>query len=98
MTPTDGPPRPREIGPEENDPSTRPTGADCGTDDVVLGGRVDLNPAGRALLLQALPPGGGQPPSQAPGGSSRIFTPYSARSSAMSSAVRDVPVCPTALK
>jgi AraC-like DNA-binding protein len=47
---------PREVVPEENDPSTRLTGADCGTDDVVLGGRVDLNPAGYALLLQALPP------------------------------------------
>lgn len=50
----DGPPR--EVVPEEDDPSTRLTGADCGTDDVVLGGRVDLNPAGHALLLQALPP------------------------------------------
>jgi AraC-like DNA-binding protein len=50
----DGPPR--EVVSEEDDPSTRLTGADCGTDDVVLGGRVDLNPAGHALLLQALPP------------------------------------------
>jgi AraC-like DNA-binding protein len=50
--------QPREIIPEENDPSTRLTGADCGTDDVVIGGRVDLNPAGQALLLQALPPVG----------------------------------------
>ncbi|WP_049568621.1 AraC family transcriptional regulator [Streptomyces sp. SBT349] len=48
----------REIVPEENDPSTRLVGADCGTDDVVLGNRVDLNPAGRALLSQALPPVG----------------------------------------
>ncbi|MBE3015517.1 AraC family transcriptional regulator [Microbispora sp. NEAU-D428] len=50
----DGPPR--EVMPEENDPSIHITGADLGTDDVVIGGRVDLNPAGRALLLQALPP------------------------------------------
>jgi AraC-like DNA-binding protein len=50
----DGPPH--VVVPEEDDPSTRLTGADCGTDDVVLGGRVDLNPAGHALLLQALPP------------------------------------------
>jgi AraC-like DNA-binding protein len=50
----DGPPR--EVVPEEDDPSTRLTAADCGTDDVVLGGRVDLSPAGHALLLQALPP------------------------------------------
>ncbi|RVX45831.1 AraC family transcriptional regulator [Nonomuraea polychroma] len=48
----DGPPR--EIIPEEGDPSTRLIGAD----DVVIGCRVDLNPAGRALLLQALPPVG----------------------------------------
>jgi AraC-like DNA-binding protein len=52
----DGPPR--EIMPEENDPSTRLIGADCGTDDVVVGGCVDLNPAGQTLLLQALPPVG----------------------------------------
>jgi AraC-like DNA-binding protein len=50
----DGPPR--EIVPSEAGPSLRLDGADCGTDDVVIGGRVDLNPAGRALLLQALPP------------------------------------------
>jgi AraC-like DNA-binding protein len=48
----------REIMPETDHPSTRLIGADCGTADVVVGGRVDLNPAGRALLLQALPPVG----------------------------------------
>ncbi|MFB4276448.1 MULTISPECIES: AraC family transcriptional regulator [unclassified Nonomuraea] len=52
----DGPPR--EIVPEEGFSFTRFVGADCGTDDVVIGGRVDLNPAGRTLLLQALPPVG----------------------------------------
>ncbi|WP_188190404.1 AraC family transcriptional regulator [Nonomuraea sp. SYSU D8015] len=52
----DGPPR--EITPEEGDPSTLLVGADRGTDDVVIGVRVDLNPAGRALLMQALPPVG----------------------------------------
>lgn len=31
-------------------------GADRGADDVVVGGRVDLSPAGQAVLLQALPP------------------------------------------
>ncbi|MBF8186419.1 AraC family transcriptional regulator [Nonomuraea sp. K274] len=46
----------REIAPEEN--FTRLVGADCGTDDVVIGTAVDINPAGRALLLQALPPVG----------------------------------------
>jgi AraC-like DNA-binding protein len=46
----------REIVPEEN--FTRLVGADRGTDDVVIGTAVDLNPAGHALLLQALPPVG----------------------------------------
>ncbi|WP_329262947.1 AraC family transcriptional regulator [Actinoallomurus sp. NBC_01490] len=46
----------RQIVPEEN--FTRLAGADRGTDDVVIGIAVDLNPAGRALLLQALPPVG----------------------------------------
>jgi AraC-like DNA-binding protein len=51
----DGPPR--EIVPEMG---FRSTGIGVGrdTDDVVLGGRVDLNPAGQALLGQALPPVG----------------------------------------
>ncbi|HYH29796.1 MAG TPA: AraC family transcriptional regulator [Pseudonocardia sp.] len=47
---------PREVVPEENDPATRLTGADCGAGDVVIGGRVELNPTGHALLRQALPP------------------------------------------
>jgi AraC-like DNA-binding protein len=46
----------QEITPEEN--FTRLVGADRGTDDVVIGLAVDLNPAGRALLMQALPPVG----------------------------------------
>ncbi|GAA0898051.1 AraC family transcriptional regulator [Pseudonocardia zijingensis] len=50
----DGPPR--QIVPEEIDPSTRLTGAECGTHDVVIGGRVEVSPAGQALLLEALPP------------------------------------------
>jgi AraC-like DNA-binding protein len=49
---------PREIMPKEIDPSFSLTGADRGTDDVLIGGRVDLDPAGQALLLQALPPVG----------------------------------------
>ena len=52
----DGPPR--EIVPEADDRSIRLAGADRGADDVVIGGRVDLNPAGQALLQQALPPVG----------------------------------------
>ncbi|HEY2673984.1 MAG TPA: AraC family transcriptional regulator [Rugosimonospora sp.] len=48
----------RETMPEADFSSTRLVGADRGTDDVVVGGRVDLNPAGRTLLLQALPPVG----------------------------------------
>lgn len=50
----DGPPR--ELRPDENPPSTDLTGVDLDTDDIVVGGRVDLNPAGRALLSAALPP------------------------------------------
>jgi AraC-like DNA-binding protein len=46
----------QEISPEEN--FTRLAGADRGTDDVVIGIAVDLNLAGQALLLQALPPVG----------------------------------------
>jgi AraC-like DNA-binding protein len=46
----------QEITPEED--FTRLVGADRNTDDVVIGIAVDLNPAGRSLLLQALPPVG----------------------------------------
>jgi AraC-like DNA-binding protein len=46
----------REVVPSPADPVLRLDGADRGIDDVVIGGCVDLNPAGRALLLQALPP------------------------------------------
>jgi AraC-like DNA-binding protein len=46
----------REIMPEADFPSTGLIGADCGADDVLIGGHIDLNPAGDALLLQALPP------------------------------------------
>lgn len=52
----DGPPR--EVVPEPGFPFAGLVGADRGTDDVVLGGRVDLNAAGQALLGQALPPVG----------------------------------------
>lgn len=45
----------REIVPEADFSSARFRGADRTADDVVVGGCVDLNPAGRALLLQALP-------------------------------------------
>jgi AraC-like DNA-binding protein len=48
----------REILPEADFSSARFIGADRGTDDVLIGGCVDLNPAGRALLLRALPPVG----------------------------------------
>lgn len=46
----------REIVPEES--FTHLVGADRGTDDVVIGAAVDVNPAARAMLLQALPPVG----------------------------------------
>ncbi len=46
---------PREVVPEDGDPFLRLAEADDGT-DVLIGGYIDLNPVGRALLLQALPP------------------------------------------
>lgn len=46
----------REIRPEADFSPTSLIGADRGADDVLIGGRIDLNPAGDALLLQALPP------------------------------------------
>lgn len=46
----------REILPEENDPSIDLLGVDFATDDIVVGGRVELNPTGQTLLRQALPP------------------------------------------
>ena len=52
----DGPPR--ELMPEPGFLATDLAGADRSCDDVIIGGRVDLNPAGQALLSQALPPVG----------------------------------------
>ena len=48
----------REVVPEQQFPPTLLRGADTDVDDIVMGGRIDLNPAGQALLLQALPPVG----------------------------------------
>ncbi|MGM1059862.1 AraC family transcriptional regulator [Saccharothrix sp. Mg75] len=45
----------REVVPGD-DPAVDLAGVDFATDDVLVGGRVDLNPAGRALLARALPP------------------------------------------
>ncbi|GAB3232478.1 AraC family transcriptional regulator [Glycomyces halotolerans] len=47
----------REIHPG-NDPAASLAGAESGADDVLVGGRVDLNSAGEALLLRAFPPVG----------------------------------------
>jgi AraC-like DNA-binding protein len=46
----------REVTPEPDVSAARFAGVDPAIDDVVFGVRVDLNPAGRDLLLQALPP------------------------------------------
>lgn len=46
----------REIKPEAGFPSTDLIGAVHGSDDVLIGGHIDLGPAGDALLLRALPP------------------------------------------
>ncbi|GAB3461277.1 AraC family transcriptional regulator [Streptomonospora sediminis] len=48
----------REILPEDEPAAADRIHTGNSTDDVVIGGRVDLNPAGRALLLKALPPVG----------------------------------------
>ncbi|MBO2443497.1 AraC family transcriptional regulator [Actinomadura nitritigenes] len=50
----DGPPV--EFEPEAGEFALRVGGADFAVDDVVLGGHVELAPAGAALLTQALPP------------------------------------------
>jgi AraC-like DNA-binding protein len=54
----------REIVPEAD--FARLAGADRGTDDVVVGCRVDVDPAGQALLQKALPPVGHVRASAAP--------------------------------
>ncbi|MGH3282306.1 MAG: AraC family transcriptional regulator [Trebonia sp.] len=48
----------REVTPEPDVSAIRFAGVNPEIDDVVFGVRVDLNPAGRDLLLQALPPVG----------------------------------------
>jgi AraC-like DNA-binding protein len=48
----------RDVVPEPGFPFSGLVGFNSEEEDVVLGGRIDLNPAGRALLLQALPPVG----------------------------------------
>lgn len=48
----------REVTPDLDVSPARFAGVEPGTGDVVVGVRVDLNPAGRALLLDALPPVG----------------------------------------
>lgn len=47
--------RPQEFALSEDDPFVRVDGADFPDGDVVLGGHVDVNPAGEALLRRALP-------------------------------------------
>ncbi|MET8406317.1 AraC family transcriptional regulator [Streptomyces sp900116325] len=74
----------REILPEKNDPSTDLVGVDFDTDVVVVGGRVELNPTGQALLQQALPPvghvrGSGATAKNLRGTIHRLFDEVSAR-------------------
>ncbi|NUP49966.1 MAG: AraC family transcriptional regulator [Catenulispora sp.] len=45
-----------EFKPEPDDYALRVGDADFAVDDVILGGHVDVDPAGAALLTQALPP------------------------------------------
>ncbi|WP_433159828.1 AraC family transcriptional regulator [Kribbella sp. CA-247076] len=53
-----GPEPRREIVPEPGFPFASLIGAHTGVDDVVIGGRIGLNPVGQALMMQALPPVG----------------------------------------
>lgn len=46
----------QEILPEEGFSSARLVAADRESDDIVIGGRIELGPAGRTLLLNVLPP------------------------------------------
>ncbi|MGC7094408.1 AraC family transcriptional regulator [Amycolatopsis lurida] len=46
----------REIKPEADFPTDTLMGADFDADDVLIGGHIDLNPAGDELLPRALPP------------------------------------------
>lgn len=50
----DGPPR--VVTPAELDPSAGLAEADRATDDIVIGGHAEVDPAGEALLLRAVPP------------------------------------------
>lgn len=47
---------PREVSAQPDFPPPSLLDADRQVDDAFVGGRIDLNPAGEALLLQALPP------------------------------------------
>jgi AraC-like DNA-binding protein len=65
----------REVHPEEDFSSARFTGSDRAADDIVLGGCVDLNEAGRTLLLGSLPPLAHVRASDASGGGSdRLYS------------------------
>lgn len=47
---------PRAVAVEPDTPPAWPLRSEQDVDDVFVGARIDLNPAGEALLLQALPP------------------------------------------
>jgi len=49
---------PAELPIDEADTFVRVDGADCSDADVIIGGHIDVNPIGQALLMQALPPVG----------------------------------------
>lgn len=46
---------PRHLVVDEAEPFVRIDGAECRVGDVVIGGHIDVNPIGRALLVAALP-------------------------------------------
>ena len=87
--------------PEDNDPAIDLRGVDFGTDDVLVGGRVDLNPAGAALLVQALPPvgrvrGSGATATNLRGTIHRLFDEVSTRRAGAEFAIRQHSAAPGA--
>ena len=49
---------PSELVIGDSDTFVRVDGANCSDADVIIGGHIDVNPIGQALLMQALPPVG----------------------------------------
>lgn len=84
---------PRVVVPDDDFASLRLHGPDRATGDVVIGGRVELDPAGFALLSQALPPlahvrGDGPAATNLRGSLHRLYTEVTAQRMGAAYAVR----------